>query len=77
MLAGIRTGFPILPSPQQVDAIRRKKLHELQFLVPRPTGVFWFPSSGRPKVSVAAGLLVYLINQTPGKKLRHGVALAL
>jgi len=54
MLAGTRTGLPNTSKP--ADAIRRKKLHELQSSVPGPTGVFWFPSSGRPKVSVAAGL---------------------
>lgn len=61
----MRTGFPILPNPQQVDAIRRKKLHELQFSVPGPTGVFWFPSSGRPKVSVTAGLPT--VNMAPDR----------
>ena len=57
MLSGMRTRFPILPpNQQQVDVIRRKQLHELQFSAPGPTGVFWFPSSGRPKMSVAARL---------------------
>lgn len=56
--AGMVTRFPRLPPvPQQVDEMRRKKLHCVHRPRPGPWGLFWSPSYGRGAISVATGWL--------------------